>query len=310
MSNTALVSIIIPVYNRADLIGDTLNSIIDQSYVYWECIIVDDGSTDATEDVLADYINKDTRFKFYKRPADRPKGGNASRNFGLKQSQGDYIMWYDSDDVMLPKKIEAHLSLFKASSDIDATVTKSYLYNFKTKNPHTPWRPVLFSDNLLYDFINLEAGWQTGDVLWKREALKNLRFNEALISFQDWEFHIKAIALDTHFKFNDTCYSYIRYTSNSIKNTKSVEKQYSDFLARNSVFKTLKKTNKINQSTALLLLNDYYCFFEQFSFKKQLNYAFHVLKAIVHLTFYTKRYKKFFRQFAFVYPVKFFKQLF
>ena len=55
---------------------------------------------------------------------------------------------------------------------------------------------------------------------------------------------------------------------------------------------------------------DYYCFFEQFAFKKKLHYAFHVFKAIVYLTFYTKTYKKFFRQFVFVYPEKLFKQLF
>ena len=77
-----LVSIIIPTYNREHLIGETLNSIIAQTHTNWECIVVDDGSTDNTEEVLKNYKEKDKRFIFLKRPDNLPKGANTCRNIG------------------------------------------------------------------------------------------------------------------------------------------------------------------------------------------------------------------------------------
>ena len=72
-----LISIIIPTYNRAHLIGETLNSLLAQTYKDWECIIVDDGSTDDTNNVVEEYVAQDNRFIFVYRPRDRRKGANA-----------------------------------------------------------------------------------------------------------------------------------------------------------------------------------------------------------------------------------------
>lgn len=107
--NAPLVSIIIPTYNRAHLIGETLDSVIAQTYQNWECIVVDDGSTDHTEEVMADYMAKDARIRFYHRPENKLPGGNAARNYGFEKSKGEYIQWFDSDDLMSPKKIEIQL---------------------------------------------------------------------------------------------------------------------------------------------------------------------------------------------------------
>ncbi|RLD85933.1 MAG: glycosyltransferase family 2 protein, partial [Bacteroidetes bacterium] len=63
-----LVSIIIPAYNRADLIGETLDSVLAQTYPNWECIVVDDGSADKTKDVVQHYVDKDPRFILVDRP--------------------------------------------------------------------------------------------------------------------------------------------------------------------------------------------------------------------------------------------------
>ena len=76
-----LVSIIIPTYNRAHLIAETLDSIIAQTYTNWECIVVDDGSTDPTDELMETYCKKDSRFQYYHRPKNRPKGANACRNY-------------------------------------------------------------------------------------------------------------------------------------------------------------------------------------------------------------------------------------
>ena len=101
-----LVSIIIPTYNRAHLIGETLDSILAQTYTNWECIIIDDGSSDDTLEVIDNYIKKDNRFQYYRRPVERSKGPNVCRNFGYELSKGEYINWFDSDDVMLPTFLE------------------------------------------------------------------------------------------------------------------------------------------------------------------------------------------------------------
>lgn len=110
--NSPLVSIIIPTYNRAHLISETLDSVLAQTYTNWECIIVDDGSTDNTMEVVNSYINKDPRFQLHHRPMDKPKGGNAARNYGFEVSKGEYVNWFDDDDVMLPQFLEFKIDSF------------------------------------------------------------------------------------------------------------------------------------------------------------------------------------------------------
>ncbi|GAB2778755.1 hypothetical protein GCM10010465_26700 [Actinomadura fibrosa] len=100
------VSVIIPTYNRVMFLGETLNSVITQSFSDWECIVVDDGSNDHTAELMEFYTNIDDRILYYQRPEDRPKGANACRNFGLENSKGKYIQWLDSDDIISPDKLE------------------------------------------------------------------------------------------------------------------------------------------------------------------------------------------------------------
>ena len=105
-----LVSIIMPTYNRAHLIGQTLDSVLAQTYPNWECIIVDDWSTDTSDEVVGEYVKKDSRFQYYQRPKDRKKGPNSCRNYGLELSKGEFVKWFDSDDIMHPKFLENKLS--------------------------------------------------------------------------------------------------------------------------------------------------------------------------------------------------------
>jgi glycosyltransferase involved in cell wall biosynthesis len=91
MNIQPLVSIIIPTYNRAHLIGETLDSVLAQTYQNWECIIVDDDSTDKTDEVVGAYVEKDSRFKYYHRPDEHLPGGNGARNYGFKMSTGEYV---------------------------------------------------------------------------------------------------------------------------------------------------------------------------------------------------------------------------
>lgn len=107
----ALVSIIIPTYNAASLIGETLESVEGQNYSNWECIIVDDGSSDNTEIVVSEFLQKDKRFQYHKRSEVYKSGGNGARNNGYHLSKGDYIQYLDADDLLAPDKIEKQMDL-------------------------------------------------------------------------------------------------------------------------------------------------------------------------------------------------------
>lgn len=100
MNKPSLVSIIIPTYNRAHLIHETLDSVLAKTYTNWQCIIVNDGSTDNTDEVVGEYLKKDKRFQYRHRPKDRLPGDNSTRNYGLELSKGAFVNWFDSNDLM------------------------------------------------------------------------------------------------------------------------------------------------------------------------------------------------------------------
>ena len=185
-----LVSIIIPTYNRAHLIGETLDSILAQTYTRWECIVVDDGSTDGSETVLRAYSERDPRITYYHRPADRPRGGNAARNYGFEKSVGDYIQWFDSDDLMSPNKLELSVQELVASN-LDMVVSKRKTFN----------KPDL--DEYQYDYssedITFKAyamgpvNWFTTDIMVRRDIASKVAFNETLRAGQEYNFSCKLL---------------------------------------------------------------------------------------------------------------------
>lgn len=98
--DSILFSIVVPTYNRAHLISKTLDSILCQTYSNYEVIVVDDGSTDNTEELIRSKYRD--RVRFYKKEnAERA----AARNFGTKQAKGEYVLWFDSDDIMYPNHL-------------------------------------------------------------------------------------------------------------------------------------------------------------------------------------------------------------
>ncbi|MFN3640765.1 MAG: glycosyltransferase family 2 protein, partial [Flavobacterium sp.] len=109
------IDIIIPVYNRAHLIMDTLRSIQCQSFKDWNCFLIDDGSEDNLEEVVGEFIQIDNRFHFFKRPPDRRKGANACRNFGFEKSTSPFVYWFDSDDLLKPNALETYIHAFHPS---------------------------------------------------------------------------------------------------------------------------------------------------------------------------------------------------
>ncbi|WP_372757293.1 glycosyltransferase family 2 protein [Mariniflexile sp.] len=216
MISGPLISIIIPTYNRAHLIIETLNSIKQQSYINWECIIVDDFSTDNTTEIIKNYIKEDSRFRYYLKPMNLLKGANTSRNYGLDLSKGKYINWFDSDDIMhkdfIKRKVEilANESLdfvVSYSLDFDEKGNKILMFEFDNLNKE------LTSENYIKGLIN----WVTMDVMVLKSSIKNLRFNKVLMSSQEYNFFSRYLLQNPRGKFIHECLAYRRVHKNSIQ---------------------------------------------------------------------------------------------
>lgn len=191
MTSTPLISIIIPTYNRAHLIGETLDSILVQTYPNWECIVVDDGSTDTTADVMREYIKKDNRFQYHQRPINKIKGPNSCRNYGFEMSNGEYIKWFDSDDVMLPYLLEKQVLSF--AKNVEMSVCKLSYFDFERRVPIK--ENIISSKNLIEDYLIGNVTFYISGPLWKRIFLEkqNQLFDESLTNLDDWDFNLRML---------------------------------------------------------------------------------------------------------------------
>ena len=117
MSITPLVSVVMTTYNRADVIGRSIDSILNQTYDNFELIIVDDGCTDSTYEVLEKYAAKDKRIVLLRQ---NNQGLAAARNAGVDKAQGKYIAFMDDDDVSLPNRLKKQVTFLEKYSDFSA----------------------------------------------------------------------------------------------------------------------------------------------------------------------------------------------
>jgi glycosyltransferase involved in cell wall biosynthesis len=211
-----LVSIIIPTYNRAHLIGQTLDSVLAQTYQNWECIVVDDSSTDHTEEVISNYLKQDLRFQYHSRPDDRPKGANACRNYGFELSKGSYIIWFDSDDLMTFNHIESKLKSIQ-DKNLDFIIARTQ--NFK--NCHEMLEPYNYEIKnhgiKASDFILLKIHWYTYDILLRRNIGEKIRWNEKMKSWQDYNYFCKMLLLTENGNYLNEILTYRRIHDNSIQ---------------------------------------------------------------------------------------------
>lgn len=108
-----LVSIIVPVYNVKNCIIETIACVRAQTYQQWELLLVEDGSTDGTQDIIAEYLERmqDERIRLFLLPENI--GAARARNYGLEKAQGRYIAYLDSDDIWMPEKLEHELAFME-----------------------------------------------------------------------------------------------------------------------------------------------------------------------------------------------------
>jgi glycosyltransferase involved in cell wall biosynthesis len=189
------VSIIMPTYNRAGLIMQTIESIRQQTYLNWELIIVDDGSEDNTEDLIAQL--KDDRIQFHK--AGRTGIGGKNKNIGLGMAKGELTAFIDSDDLWLSTKLEKQVEALRQYPEAGFCLTNGY--NFREAGQPIDYfyreREGVKYDNIFIDLFQSKVAGFTQALLFRNECLYYTGPFKEEKSFSDLEF---IISLASHFK--------------------------------------------------------------------------------------------------------------
>lgn len=250
MNPQPLVSIIIPTFNRAHLIGETLDSVLAQTYPNWECIIVDDGSSDNTDEVVGSYVKKDPRFQYHHRPADRPKGANACRNYGFEISKGEYVQWLDSDDLLVATCIDKRLTYFQAFKIKDFLVFQTILYHYRNTVSHFVYNFLNKEMDDLSRFIIYDYPWNTNSAIFKRVFVINnkIYWEESLSVHQDLGFNIQLLNTNPNYcKIIDLPDVLVRMNNKDklSGNTPNKSKTFGKYIYLTFIFNILRKSNKI-----------------------------------------------------------------
>lgn len=255
MSNP-LVSIIVPCYNQAQFLDEALQSVLAQTYTNWECIIVNDGSPDNTEELAEKWVSKDSRFIYLKK---KNGGLSSARNTGLEVAKGDYIQFLDSDDFLDKTKLELslrHLNLSKSKG------FKVAISNFRmfVDDPLSTSAPYCNLNEQLFHFESLLYQWEESftipihcgffDVL----LFKSFRFPENLKAKEDWIMWVNLFYKDCEAVFIDEPLALYRINPDSMTKTKDM---LPDFMKACIYFSNYLQENEFKK-LSLLLISRYY----------------------------------------------------
>ena len=222
-----LVSIIVPSHNYESFIGETLKNIQAQTYDNWECIVIDDGSTDRTSETVAEIALKDPRFRYlYQKRC----GPAIARNNGLRNALGEFVQFWDADDFLEKRKIEVHVGYLRAHPEVDL-VYGSARY-FSTEAPEErryaisgedkQWMPAIsgtgkemLKQMVSRNIIVIEAP------LLRRSVVDTVGyFDTSLPAIEDWDYFIRCAAMGKQFRYLDEegTLALVRSHSNSLSN--------------------------------------------------------------------------------------------
>lgn len=188
------VTVVVPTYNRADLIAETLQSILDQTHTDWEAIVVDDGSSDSTSEIMGEWCAREPRIRYV---VQENSGAQVARNRGLAEATGEIVIFNDSDDLFHPEKLADHVRMMSAQPDLDGTITQALWFKDRPEDGHKVWNRIL-TDQVLEHFVAQDILWGTPSGAWRREFLNRMGgWRVGVKSSQDVDFHIRA-ALEGH----------------------------------------------------------------------------------------------------------------
>jgi glycosyltransferase involved in cell wall biosynthesis len=190
------VTIIMATYNRAHFIVETLHSIQQQTFHDWECLIIDDGGADNTKEVITPILEKDNRFQFLKRPKTCLKGLPGCRNYGLDLAQGDFIIFFDDDDIVHPMNLELCVKELKNTDYLfcrylRTVFTGEFNYNFHLTTTYDSFQ-IGIKD--IFFLINHELPFNSCAVMWRKSCFNENRFVEHLMYAEEWELYSRILS--------------------------------------------------------------------------------------------------------------------
>jgi len=216
-----LISVIVPCYNYGRFLADALDSVSRQTYTNWECIIINDGSTDNTEIIAQQYVQKDARFIYMRQ---KNEGIAATRNNALKQAKGSYIQFLDADDLLEHNKLKLQLQYLEQHTNIDIVYGDALFFQTEMPNVFSTGRSegkkanktmkISGSDAVMVrsiardNFIEISA-----PLLRKAIFTKTGDFDATYKSYEDWHFWFKCALAGVKFKYlpEQGTHTYIRH---------------------------------------------------------------------------------------------------
>lgn len=276
-----------PTYNRASFLEDTIASIQNQTYTDWECIIVDDGSTDNSLALLESIQKADLRIIVLQRPKHLKKGGNTCRNIGLDHAKGTFIQFFDSDDLMKEDMLEKKVQLLQVAQ-CDYVISKTE--SFQHPNPED----IIDQQTAYYTFDSYEINhvhyvtqkmnWLTPDFMGIATLFESLRFNNKLPSGQEYNLFSKLTLKSEKGKVLDRFTTLRRMHDTSIRallNNNKDQLKKDRALLYKETYAELKHQNAPSESLRFLLkslcvisLNDKPSFKNVFFIQKELSHLY------------------------------------
>ena len=180
MKTEPLVSVVVPCFNAAAFLAETLRSVCGQTYRQLEILIVDDGSTDGTAAIATEFARGDDRVRLLQ----KPNGGlSSARNFGIDHARGKYISFVDGDDLWVPSKIEKHVAHLESDEAIGVSYSATQFINTSGGKLHRRFPKMRnLSD---YDLFCRNPITTGSTAVFRREVFEHHRFDETLFGYED-----------------------------------------------------------------------------------------------------------------------------
>lgn len=208
------VSVIVPVYNAEEYIGATLDSIINQDFNSYEIIVVDDGSTDSSPEIISEKLTKSTAD--YRIIRQDNAGVSSARNRGMQEATGEYLVFIDADDYVTGN----HLSeLYNGETDF-SMVQFIKKENDKLSTPHRFSTESMTCDEFIKKELRMEMPFNFWQLMYKASIIKenSIRFNPNLIYGEDIDFALRALLYGDEVAIsNEATYYYIQHSQSAIK---------------------------------------------------------------------------------------------
>ena len=264
-----LLTVLMPVYNAEAFLKDSIGSVLKQTYVDFEFIILDDGSTDNSLKIIKDYAKEDKRIKVLVNNKNQKTA--KSRNILIQKTTTEFVAWIDADDISLPYWLQTQMDFLKQNPNID--VVSCHLQFFGG-------RELIFKRHLLDSQIKstflLDCAFGTGGSMIKMEKIRanKIFFNEQLESAEDYDYWVKGCPFLSFAVIDEVLYKYrVHHLQNSIVR-EEIQKQMHLLIVQKHL---LKFNIKINVDMLKTTLSIYKKKFHQQKFQKNIELFYQII---------------------------------